>query len=70
MDLLTQQLIPCLQNFYRQYNKIPPMRIFIKFYNTANKQPITSLDLYKLFPEQPMHQLCRQAGLPEPSSCI
>ena len=66
-------LIACLKEFYLQYNKIPPMRVFIKFYNenyATNNQTITSMEIYKLYSAQPMHKLCSMAELPPPSSCI
>lgn len=64
-------VIDILRNFYRDFGIEPPMRALVKEMKAKGGDKIAnSLDLYRLFPEGPVRQGSRYAGLPLPLSCI
>lgn len=72
--ILTEQhweLIDALRNFYRDYQKIPPMRVFIKYIDgQLGAEKANSLYIYKLFPQNPLATIAKIAGLPKPPHCL
>ena len=64
-------IINALRDFYQQYKRIPSMRVLIKtMTENLPTQKITSPYLYTLFPDGPIKQGCKIAGLPKPVHCI
>ena len=65
------ELIRFTQNYYEEYHITPIMRILAKaIRKRLGEDKGTSKYLYSLFPEAPVRQLARIAGLPKPPSCI
>ncbi len=65
------QVICFLRNFYQEYQHTPVMRIFVKqLQQVLSQEKANSLYLYRLFPEGPVKQGCKIAGLPKPPHCI
>ncbi len=64
-------LIELLRNLYAETGETPPMRLFVRLVgSTLGKDKGSSRFLYRLFPEAPIAQLCRYAGLPKPPHCM
>ncbi len=65
------EIIHLIRDFYQRFEHIPPLRIFVK---TVAKELGTekgrSIYLYKLFPDGPLRQACKIAGLPKPKHCL
>ena len=60
-----------LRNFYDHYQRHPTLRVLINQLIKQDKMAnITSTELYKLFPDGPIKQGSKIAGLPKPASCI
>jgi TusE/DsrC/DsvC family sulfur relay protein len=65
------QIIHFLRDYYAQYRLIPPMRLLIKAVEKRFGPDIgNSRYLYRLFPDGPVKQGSRYAGLPKPPHCI
>lgn len=65
------ELITFVQNYYEEYHITPIMRILAKaIRKRLGEDKGTSKYLYQLFPDAPVRQLARIAGLPKPPSCI
>ena len=71
--VLTQdhwRVIHSLRNYYLEYETFPPMRLFIKALVKQYDDSFgNSRMLYRLFPQGPIKQAARYAGLPRPESC-
>ncbi len=66
-------VIEVLQEFYREYQVHPSMRILLKLLQSHKNWPKTkanSLYLHKIFPDGPMKQASLMGGLPKPLKCI
>ncbi len=65
------ELISFVQQYYSDYHITPIMRILAKaIRKRISEEKGTSKYLYSLFPDAPVRQLARIAGLPKPPSCI
>jgi tRNA 2-thiouridine synthesizing protein E len=59
------------RDYYRHYEIEPPMRALVKrVRERLGEEKGNSRFLYRLFPDGPVTQACRYAGLPRPVSCI
>jgi tRNA 2-thiouridine synthesizing protein E len=71
---LTEQhweIIEFLRSYHEEYGLIPIMRVLCKAIgNRLGDYKGKSRYLYRLFPEGPVRQGCRYAGLPKPPHCI
>jgi TusE/DsrC/DsvC family sulfur relay protein len=64
-------VIDILRDYYKDYEIEPPMRALVKALKDCGGELIAnSLALYRLFPQGPVRQGSRYAGLPIPVSCI
>lgn len=64
-------VIRMLRNFYDEFGIEAPMRAIVKVLREQGaKEYASSRALYRLFPEGPVRQGSRYAGLPIPVSCI
>ena len=64
-------VIDILRGYYEDFEIEPPMRALVKALKDCGGELIAnSLALYRLFPEGPVRQGSRYAGLPIPVSCI
>ena len=64
-------VISILRDYYREYEIEPPMRALVKELKLRGGESFAnSLELYRLFPQGPVRQGSRFAGLPIPLSCI
>lgn len=69
-------VINFLREFYFTYHNTPPNRALIKQLKTEaeasgiDPTTITSVTLSELFPQGPIRQACRIAGLPKPARCL
>ncbi len=72
--MLTEQhweIIHFVQEYYDEYGITPIMRILAKaIRNRLGEEKGKSKYLYRLFPDSPVRQSARIAGLPKPPSCI
>ncbi len=65
------QVIDYLRDYYRDYETAPPMRLMVKALSERyGAQFANSRMLYRLFPDGPVKQASRYAGLPRPVNCI
>jgi tRNA 2-thiouridine synthesizing protein E len=71
---LTEQhweIIEFLRSYYDEYGLIPIMRVLCKaIANRLGEDKGKSRYLYRLFPEGPVRQGSKYAGLPKPPHCI
>ena len=64
-------VIRILRAYFENFEIEPPMRALVKELRDSDGASIAnSLELYRLFPEGPVKQGSRYAGLPIPISCI
>lgn len=64
------EVINYLRAYYLEYQITPGMRVLIEaIRNTLGAAKGNSKYLYELFPEGPVRQGCKIAGLPKPTSC-
>jgi tRNA 2-thiouridine synthesizing protein E len=64
-------VIGILRDYYQDFEIEPPMRALVKEMKVRGSgNHAGSLELYRLFPEGPVKQGSRYAGLPIPLSCI
>lgn len=65
------EIIKFVQDYYQEYSITPIMRILGKAIgNRLGMDKGKSRYLYNLFPDAPVKQSARIAGLPKPPSCI
>jgi tRNA 2-thiouridine synthesizing protein E len=65
------EIIHFVQEYYREYSITPIMRILGKaIEKKLGEDKGKSRYLYSLFPDVPIKQSARIAGLPKPPSCI
>ncbi len=71
LGLAHWQVIDYLRDYYRNYETAPPMRLLIKALSERHGAEFAnSRALYRLFPDGPVKQASRYAGLPRPVNCI
>lgn len=64
-------VINFLREFYQEFKHFPSMRVLIKLLKEKNSQcEINSQSLYLLFPDGPLKQGAKFAGLPKPPHCM
>ena len=64
-------VLEILRSYYQDYGIEPPMRALVNEMKARGAEDCaTSLELYRLFPDSPVRQGSRYAGLPIPVSCI
>ena len=64
-------VIRILRNYHDEFGIEAPMRAIVKLLRQQNAEDFaSSRALYRLFPEGPVRQGSRYAGLPIPVSCI
>jgi tRNA 2-thiouridine synthesizing protein E len=64
-------VLEIFQEYFRQYEIEPPMRALVRLARERlGEGKANSRYLYRLFPDGPVTQACRYAGLPRPVSCI
>ena len=65
------ELIGFVQNFYREYNTTPAIRLLVKAVKQEyGEEKGNSRYLQRLFPGGPAKQISKIAGLPKPVTCI
>lgn len=71
LDALHWWLIRFVQAHHRKYGMPPLMRVVIRaMREETDRSDASSRTLYRLFPDGPIREACRYAGLPRPESCI
>jgi tRNA 2-thiouridine synthesizing protein E len=66
-----RELITFVQNFYREFNTTPAMRMLVKAVkNKYGEEKGNSIYLHRLFPGGPAKQISKIGGLPKPVKCI
>lgn len=64
-------LIRFVRAHYQEYGTPPLMRVAVQaMRRETGAEDASSRTLYRLFPEGPIREACRYAGLPRPESCI
>lgn len=64
-------VINFLRDFYSQYHFHPAIRIVVKMLaEKLGPEKGNSIYLHQLFPESPIKQASKIAGLPEPKKCL
>lgn len=64
-------IIDIFQEYFKKYDVEPPMRALVRqTRERLDEERGQSRYLYSLFPDGPIIQACRYAGLPRPVSCI
>ena len=64
------KVIEAVQQIYQITEDTPPMRLLIKLLRKQLDPSIESRFLYRLFPENPVRQASKYAGLPKPKHCM
>lgn len=64
------QVIEAVQNLFDETGDTPPMRLLIKVLKQRLAPTIDSRFLYRLFPDNPVRQASKYAGLPKPNHCM
>jgi tRNA 2-thiouridine synthesizing protein E len=65
------ELIRFIQDYYRQYNHLPNARLFVKAVSKVlGEEKGNSRYLHRLFPDGPVKQVCKFAGLSKPPGCL
>lgn len=64
-------VLEILRDYFQEFEIEPPMRVLVKEMTARGANDFAnSLELYRLFPEGPVRQGSKFAGLPLPLSCI
>lgn len=64
------EIILFMRTYYLQYKMSPMPRVIVKELNRRGPgAKCTVRHLYELFPDTPIHRLCRYAGIPQPLGC-
>lgn len=64
-------LIRFVRDYHERYGMPPLMRIAVaELARQRGSGEASSRSLYRLFPDGPIRQACKYAGLPAPDSCI
>lgn len=64
-------VINFLRDFYQEFKHFPSMRVLVKMLKEQNPDfEVTSQSLYNLFPDGPLKQGAKFAGLPKPPHCM
>ena len=65
------EIIGILRSYFAEYELEPPIRALTRLLAAEHgKHKANSRHMYRLFPDGPVKQGCRYAGLPLPLSCI
>ena len=65
------EIIRALQDFYRQFEHSPPMRVLVKYVKQQlGDDKGNSIYLLQLFPGSPAKLAAKIAGLPRPTNCL
>ncbi len=64
------QIIEAVKKIYQLTDDTPPMRLLIKLLRKEINPEIDSRLLYQLFPDNPIRQASKYAGLPKPKHCM
>lgn len=65
------EIIHFIRDYYQQFKHLPNMRVFIKaIAKTLGEDKGNSRYLHTLFPDAPLRDACKLAGLPKPPTCL
>jgi tRNA 2-thiouridine synthesizing protein E len=65
------EIILALQDFFRQFEHSPPMRVLVKYVKQQlGDDKGNSIYLLQLFPGSPAKLAAKIAGLPRPTNCL
>lgn len=65
------EIIRALQDFFRQFEHSPPMRVLVKYVKQQlGDDKGNSIYLLQLFPGSPAKLAAKIAGLPRPTNCL
>lgn len=65
------EVLEFLRWHWSEFGELPGMRLMVRGLRQRYGERLgDSRVLYRLFPEAPLRQACRIAGLPKPASCI
>lgn len=71
LDLEHMKVIEALRAHWQAYGELPGQRLLLRALRQRHGAEFgNSRVLYRLFPDAPLRQACRIAGLPKPVSCI
>lgn len=64
-------LIDFVREYHHRYGTPPLMRVVVAAFRQQKADAgLSSRELYRLFPDNPVRQACRYGGLPKPDWCI
>lgn len=70
-NLAHWEIIQSAQNFYQKFNLLLEIRPFIVYIkNQLGKKKINTVYILKLFPNSPIKNISKIAGLPKPINCL
>lgn len=65
------EIIHFIRAYYQQFKHLPNARVFAKaIANSLGADKGNSRYLHRLFPEAPLRDACKLAGLPKPPTCL
>ncbi|MFI3190246.1 sulfur relay protein TusE [Crenothrix sp. D3] len=65
------EIIHFIRDYYQQFKHLPNMRVFTKaIAKTLGEDKGNSRYLHGLFPDAPLRDACKLAGLPKPPTCL
>ena len=65
------EIIHFIRDYYQHYKHLPNMRVFTKaIAKTLGEDKGNSRYLHSLFPDAPLRDACKLAGLPKPPTCL
>ncbi len=65
------EIIHFIRDYYQHYKHLPNMRVFTKaIAKTLGEDKGNSRYLHGLFPDAPLRDACKLAGLPKPPTCL